>query len=140
MQRELGDILRSVKDPRVQDAFVSVTRVECAPDLKTAKVYYSVMDAEMQTQVRSGLKSAQGFIRRELAQRMNLRMTPELFFQYDTSISYGAHISSILQRVGEELKEADARDAAEEAERLRLMEESESSEDHSVSQASREDG
>ena len=89
------DILRKVKDPRVQDAFVSVTAVDCTADLKYAKIYYSALRGD-EKELAKGLKAATGFIRRELAAGLNLRITPELTFVRDSSITYGAHISSIL--------------------------------------------
>lgn len=95
MRREMMDILRKVKDPRVQDAFVSVTAVDCAADLKYAKIYYSALRGD-EKELAKGLKAATGFIRRELAAGLNLRITPELTFVRDSSITYGAHISSIL--------------------------------------------
>jgi ribosome-binding factor A len=98
MQKELMQILRRVKDPRVADAFVSITAVDCTPDLKYAKVYYSAMGGDAK-EIAKGLKTAAGFIRRELATTLNLRMTPELTFLADSSISYGAHIASILNNL-----------------------------------------
>lgn len=95
MRREMMDILRKVKDPRVQDAFVSVTAVDCTADLKYAKIYYSALRGD-EKELSKGLKAATGFIRRELAAGLNLRITPELTFVRDSSITYGAHISSIL--------------------------------------------
>lgn len=95
MRREMMDILRKVKDPRVQDAFVSVTAVDCTADLKYAKIYYSALRGD-EKDLAKGLKAATGFIRRELAAGLNLRITPELTFVRDSSITYGAHISSIL--------------------------------------------
>jgi ribosome-binding factor A len=95
MRREMMDILRKVKDPRVQDAFVSVTAVDCTADLKYAKIYYSALRGD-EKKLAKGLKAATGFIRRELAAGLNLRITPELTFVRDSSITYGAHISSIL--------------------------------------------
>lgn len=95
MRREMMDILRKVKDPRVQDAFVSVTSVDCTADLKYAKIYYSALRGD-EKELAKGLKAATGFIRRELAAGLNLRITPELTFVRDSSITYGAHISSIL--------------------------------------------
>ena len=95
MRREMMEILRRVKDPRVQDAFVSVTAVDCTADLKYAKIYYSALQGD-EKELARGLKAAGGFIRRELASGMNLRITPELTFVRDSSITYGAHISSIL--------------------------------------------
>ena len=98
MQKELMVILRHVKDPRVSDAFISITAVDCTADLKYAKVYYSALHGDTK-EIAKGLKAAAGFIRRELAHTLNLRMTPELTFIADTSISYGAHISSILNNL-----------------------------------------
>ena len=95
MQKEIAQILRAVKDPRVSEAFISVTGVEATPDLKFAKIYYSVMGGD-QKEVAKGLKAATGFIRRELARSLNLRITPELTFVADDSVAYGAHIASIL--------------------------------------------
>ena len=109
VQKELAMVLREVKDPRIKDAFISVTAVEVTPDLKFAKVYYSAMMGDKK-EVAKGLKSSAGYIRRQLAQRLNLRMTPELTFIPDSSIAYGAHISSILNSldISEEPMEEDA--------------------------------
>ena len=96
IQKEMSAILRKVKDPRVSDAFISITAVDCTADLKYAKIYYSALQGDAK-EVAVGLKTAGSFIRRELARTLNLRITPELTFIADTSISYGAHISSILE-------------------------------------------
>ena len=104
MQKELSYILRELKDPRVKDAFISITAVEATGDLKYAKVYYSAMMGDKK-EVAKGLKSSAGYIRRELAQRLNLRMTPELSFYEDHSIAHGAHISKLLS--GIEISEDD---------------------------------
>ncbi|MBQ8850175.1 MAG: 30S ribosome-binding factor RbfA [Clostridia bacterium] len=98
MQKELAMALREVKDPRVKDAFISVTAVDVTPDLKYAKVYYSAMMGDKK-EVAKGLKSSAGYIRKMLAQRMNLRMTPELTFYEDHSIAHGAHISKLLNSI-----------------------------------------
>ena len=95
VQKELAMVLRELKDPRVRDAFISITAVEVTPDLKFAKVYYSAMQGDKK-EVAKGLQSCAGFIRRQLAQRLNLRMTPELNFFEDHSIANGAHISKLL--------------------------------------------
>ena len=96
MQKGIAEILRTVKDPRVSEAFISVTGVEATPDLKFAKVYYSVFTGDKK-EIAKGLRSSAGYIRGQLAKRMNLRMTPELTFIEDGSIAYGAHISKILR-------------------------------------------
>lgn len=98
MQKALAEILREVKDPRVSEAFISVTGVDVTPDLKYAKVYYSAMKGEKR-EVTAGLKSSAGFIRRQVAQRLNLRATPEFTFVEDSSIAYGAHISKLLNSI-----------------------------------------
>ena len=98
MQKELAMVLREVKDPRVSDAFISITAVDVTPDLKYAKVYYSAMNGDKK-EVAKGLKSSAGYIRRQIAQRLNLRMTPELSFYEDHSIAHGAHISKLLESI-----------------------------------------
>ena len=96
IQRELSDLLRTVKDPRVQKTMVSVTRVDTTSDLRYAKVYISIYDKEQSKEVMKGLKAAGGFLRHELANRLSLRHTPELVWTEDNSITYGARILDIL--------------------------------------------
>jgi ribosome-binding factor A len=100
VQRELGNIIRSdIKDPRIAP-LTSVTGVEVTQDLKYCKVYISVLgDEEAGNETILGLKSASGFIRRELARRINLRNTPELNFVLDTSIAYGMEMSKKIDEV-----------------------------------------
>ena len=98
MQKELALALREVKDPRVSNAFISITAVDVTPDLKYAKVYYSAMNGDKK-EVAKGLKSSAGYIRRVLSQRMQLRMTPELSFFEDHSIEHGAKISKLLNSI-----------------------------------------
>lgn len=107
MQKELTMILRRVKDPRVSEAFISITAADCTPDLKFAKIYYSVMGGD-QKEVAKGLKAASGFIRRELANSLNLRITPELTFVADDSVAYGARIASILNTLDIKPEEEEA--------------------------------
>ena len=104
MQKEIAEILREVKDPRVSGAFISVIGVDATPDLKFAKVYYSVLTGDKK-EISKGLRSSAGYIRAQLAKRMNLRMTPELSFYEDHSIEHGAHISKLL--AGIEISEPD---------------------------------
>ena len=94
--------LREVIDPRVADAFVIVTAADVTPDLKYAKIYYSSLRGEPKA-VAIGLRSSVGFIRRQIAQKLNLRVTPELTFIEDKSISHGAHISELLHKIESEL-------------------------------------
>ena len=96
IQRELSTLIRSVKDPRVT-GMISVTAVDTTPDLKFAKIYISVLDKSDSTQVLKGLKSASGWLRRELGRALNLRYTPELTFVQDDSIDKGAHILDLLR-------------------------------------------
>ena len=112
MQKELMLILRRVKDPRVSDAFISVTAADCTADLKYAKIYYSALSGDPK-EVAKGLKAANGFIRRELARSLNLRITPELTFLSDTSIAYGAHIASILEGLDISPEEDEAEEAGD---------------------------
>ena len=100
VQRALGELIRmGVKDPRVSP-LTSVTDVEVAPDLKTAKVFVSVLgDEKKQKDTLEGLKSAMPYLRSQLAKSINLRNTPELRFQLDTSIEYGMHMSALIDQV-----------------------------------------
>ena len=98
VQRELASILRDVKDPRVSGAFVSVTAVDVTPDLKYAKIYYSALMGDKK-ELAKGLKAATGYIRSQIAQRLNLRITPELTFILDDSVAHGAHISKLLNSI-----------------------------------------
>ena len=97
-QKEMALVLREVKDPRVAKAFISVTAAEVTPDLKYAKVYYSALMGDKK-EVKRGLVSSAGFIRGQIAKRMNLRITPEITFVEDGSIEYGAKISKILEGI-----------------------------------------
>ena len=96
-KREISDILRGLKDPRIT-GLVSIIRVEVSPDLSYAKVFVSCVggDTDMATK---GLKSAAGFVRRELASRMKIRKTPEIRFIPDDSIAHSAKISRILKDI-----------------------------------------
>ena len=96
IQRELSSLIPRVKDPRVT-GMISVTAVDTTPDLRYAKVYISVLDKSDSTQVLKGLKSAAGWLRRELGHALQLRYTPELTFVQDDSIDKGAHILDMLR-------------------------------------------
>ena len=96
IQRELAALIPTVKDPRVS-GMISVTAVEATPDLKFAKIYISALDKGGEEQVLKGLKSASGYLRRELGRSLNLRYTPELTFVRDDSINKGAHILEMLR-------------------------------------------
>ena len=96
IQREMSSLIRTVKDPRVT-GLISVTAVDTTPDLKFCKLYISVLDKSDVNQVLKGLKSASGYLRRELGRTLNLRNTPELTFVRDDSIDQGAHILDMLR-------------------------------------------
>lgn len=98
IQRELANLIRTVKDPRVH-GLVSITAVETTPDLRYAKVFVSVLDRSDVNEVVKGLKSAGGYLRRELGRALSLRYTPELVFERDDSIDKGAHILEVLKDI-----------------------------------------
>jgi len=100
VQRELSNIIRGdIKDPRI-NPMTTVVATEVAPDLKSCKAYISVLgDEKSQQDTLAGLKSAEGYIRRQLAQTINLRNTPEIRFVLDQSIEYGVHMSKLIKDV-----------------------------------------
>ena len=100
IQKELSALLRTVKDPRVQDALISITRVETTPDLRYAKVYVSVLQEERAKEAMAGLRSAAGYLRRELARKLNLRYASEIVWELDDSITYGAHMLELINSLG----------------------------------------
>lgn len=104
VQRELSNIIRAgIKDPRVAP-WTSVVAVSTAPDLKTCKAYISVLgDEKAQEDTIKGLKSAEGYIRRELARGLNMRNTPEITFVLDQSIEYGVKMSKKISDVTRDL-------------------------------------
>jgi len=98
-RRELSQIIGyELKNPNIT-GMISVTKVKVTPDLKYAKVYVSILNAKNETETLEGLKKSSGFIRTELAKRINLRNTPELVFEKDDSLEYGARIDSILKEI-----------------------------------------
>lgn len=98
IQRELASLIPALKDPRVH-GLVSITRVDTTADLRYCKVYVSVLDKSDGKDVIRGLKSAGGYLRRELGRALSLRYTPELIFQADDSIDRGTHILKILNDI-----------------------------------------
>ncbi|MEG0035488.1 MAG: 30S ribosome-binding factor RbfA [Oscillospiraceae bacterium] len=96
----LSELLRSIKDPRINQGLVSVTRTETTGDLRYCTVFLSVFGLNDEKEMKKGLKSASGWLRRELAKRLNLRYTPELIFELDGSIEHGAHINEIINEPG----------------------------------------
>ena len=96
IQKELANLIRNLKDPRVQDTMISVTHVETTPDLRYAKVYVSFLQEERAADALKGLKSASGYLRRELGRALQLRYTPELQWALDDSITYGAKMMQLI--------------------------------------------
>ena len=96
IQKELSNLLRNVKDPRVQNTMISITRVETTPDLRWAKVYVSFLEEHRAAEAMKGLKSASGYLRRELGRALQLRYTPELVWTLDDSITYGAKMMKLI--------------------------------------------
>ena len=100
-KREISAIFREIKDPRLSP-MVSVVAVEVTKDLKYAKVYVSVMGSQEEKQnSMQALKSATGFIKREIGARLNIRAVPQPTFVLDTSIDYGAHINDLIKQIND---------------------------------------
>ena len=96
IQKELSSLLRTVKDPRVQDTMISITRVETTPDLRYTKVYVSFLQEDRAADAMKGLKSAAGFLRRQLGANLKLRYAPEIVWALDDSITYGAKMLKLI--------------------------------------------
>ena len=96
IQKELSSLLRTVKDPRVQDTMISITRVETTPDLRYTKVYVSFLQEDRAEGTMKGLKSAAGFLRRQLGSNLKLRYAPEIVWALDDSITYGAKMLKLI--------------------------------------------
>ena len=96
IQRELSGLLRTVKDPRVQDVMISITRVETTPDLRYTKVYVSFLQDNKAEEAMKGLKSAGGYLRRQLGSNLKLRYAPEICWALDDSITYGANLLKLI--------------------------------------------
>ena len=96
IQKELASLIPNLKDPRVQDTMISITHVETTPDLRYAKVYVSFLQEDKAEGALKGLKSAGGWLRRELGHALQLRYTPELVWALDDSITYGAKMLKLI--------------------------------------------
>ena len=96
IQKELASLIRNLKDPRVQGTMISITHVETTPDLRYAKVYASFLEESKAEDALKGLKSASGYLRRELGSALKLRYTPELVWALDDSITYGAKMLKLI--------------------------------------------
>ncbi len=108
IQKELSSLIRNLKDPRVQDTMISITNVETTPDLRYAKIYASFLQEEKANDALKGLRSASGYLRRELGRSLQLRYTPELQWALDDSITYGAKMLKLINSL--EVKSNDEAD------------------------------
>ena len=99
IQKELSALLRNVKDPRVQNVMISITRVETTPDLRYTKVYVSFLQEDRAKEAMAGLKSAAGYLRRQLGGNLQLRYAPEIVWALDDSITYGAKMLDIINNL-----------------------------------------
>ena len=119
VQRVLAEIIRGeIKDPRIAP-MTSVVAVEVAPDLKTCKAWISVLgDEKAQADTLQGLRSAEGYIRGQLARTINLRNTPQITFIMDQSIAYGVNMSRLIDEVVEKDETAEKRETKKEVETL----------------------
>ena len=100
IRRTLADLLRQVKDPRVQQGdLVSIVRTDTTGDLRYCKVYLSVLGEVNEKEFKKGLRSCSGWLRRELGSALSLRYTPELQFELDHSIEQGAHINDLIREL-----------------------------------------
>ncbi len=107
IQKELSSLLRTVKDPRVADTMISITRVETTPDLRYTKVYVSFLQEEKANDAMKGLKSAGGFLRRQLGSNLQLRYAPEIVWSLDDSITYGAKMLKLINSLEVRSEEAE---------------------------------
>ena len=105
IQKELASLIRNLKDPRVQDTMISITHVEATPDLRYAKIFVSFLQEERAKDALKGLKSAGGYLRRELGRALQLRYTPELVWELDDSITYGAKMLKLINSLEENKNE-----------------------------------
>jgi len=96
IQKELANLIRNLKDPRIQNTMISITRVETTPDLRYTKVYVSFLQEQKAADALKGLQSAAGYLRRELGSALNLRYTPQIVWALDDSITYGAKMLALI--------------------------------------------
>ena len=100
IQKELSSLLRTVKDPRVAETMISITRVETTPDLRYTKVYVSFLQEDKAKGAMKGLQSAGGYLRRQLGTNLRLRYAPEIVWSLDDSITYGAKMLGLINSLG----------------------------------------
>ncbi len=111
----MAEAIRTVKDPRVASSIVTITKSDVSGDLKFAKIYFSVFDAQPEEikELKKGLYSAQGYLRSYIARELNLRITPELTFEYDNAMEHGADIMRLLKKIEKTENSSPAEEAAE---------------------------
>lgn len=102
--RVVAEALRTVKDPRVANAMITITKADVSGDLKFAKIYFSVFGTEEGSikEIKTGLYSAAGYLRSYIARELNLRITPELSFEHDKGMEHGADIMRLLRKIENE--------------------------------------
>lgn len=108
---EVSQIMREIKDPRLSALLLTVTGAEVTPDLKFARIYYSVIGEHEPKETAKALRSAAPFVRSQLARRLNMRNTPDISFVFDESVERGAHLNSIFRSIGK-ASDAAAQDSA----------------------------
>ena len=115
IQREMSALIRTVKDPRVANAMITITKADVSGDLKFAKIYFSVFGTEEGNvkEIKTGLYSAAGYLRSYIARELNLRITPELSFEHDKGMEHGADIMRLLRKIE---TESDAQEPSAETE------------------------
>lgn len=114
--RVMAEAIRTVKDPRVANSIVTITKSDVSGDLKFAKIYFSVFGAQQEDvkELKKGLYSAQGYLRSYIARELNLRITPELTFEYDNAMEHGADIMRLLKKIEKTEESSPAEEEAEE--------------------------
>ena len=113
--RVVAEAIRTVKDPRVARAIITITKADVSGDLKFAKIYFSVYGAEREDikAIKTGLYSAAGYLRSYIARELNLRLTPELTFEHDTAMEHGADIMRLLKKIEDKETKAEASEEPE---------------------------
>lgn len=105
LKKEISQIISyNLKDPNLKGGLITVTKVNTTPDLRIARVYVSMINIKNKKQALAILKKSSGYIRTELARSVNLRITPEIVFEFDESIEYGAKIDEILKDITKDMK------------------------------------
>ena len=108
---EVAQIAREIKDPRLAGVMLTVTGADVSPDLKFAKIFYSVIGEHDPKETKKALKSAAPFVRSQLARRLNMRNTPEITFVFDESVERGAHMNELFRSIASESNDDESADA-----------------------------